>query len=139
MGKCIDKIFRRLEVIEVFFLKSVIGGICPWCGSCALFGRSGKEHQKCNACNVEFHQKCTICNDEESLGFNEKTSQYGCDRCGTIMDNNHNVLTVNESKRALWLTAFGLRANLWVAWLTLFTLIIGLIALIVVLVSKVRS
>jgi len=146
MRKWLDNIMCFFEKIEAFFLQSFIGGICPWCGSNDLFGRSGKQFRHCDACDVEFKKKCPVCKDVgESLAFNEKTSQYGCDRCGVILvfknneyDENgeYDVVTTMENKRALWLTAYGLRANLFVTWLAFFTLIIGLATLIVVLIIR---
>ncbi len=135
MRNLFDNCLWRFKDAEASVIKMLVGGICPWCGSSNLYGRSGLELRVCDACKVEFNELCPICKDKaNSLGFNSKLCQYGCDRCGVISDQNYEVLSTEVNKRTLWLTAYSLRANLFVAWLTLTLLSLGLITFMIVII-----
>ena len=124
---------------EISSFKMLVGGICPWCGGSNVTARTGFERRNCDVCQVTFNELCPVCKDiAKSLGFSRKFSQYGCDRCGTIFDKEYNVITEADTvRRTMWFTAYTLRAQWFMSWLTWMLLIIGTIAIIVtILVTR---
>lgn len=60
-------------------------GMCSWCGSTYFDRRSGYQRRHCNDCGTTFEERYPNCdNPQNSLGFNSRTQEYGCDQCRSI-------------------------------------------------------
>jgi len=67
-----------------------------------------------------------------SLGYSIKKSQYGCDRCGTLLGKELSM--IDESyyeRRNMWFQAYNLRTTWFVSWLTLILLVIGIATIVI--------
>jgi hypothetical protein len=75
------------------------GGVCPWCGSDRVHGRSGHQDRHCNNCHVTFDDECPLCHSEHnSWAYNAKEGEYGCDRCHKVATSDE--LELRRSRRA---------------------------------------